>query len=719
MGSRASTSSPRRGAAPTGPSRRRLIDYPRFGRRGLRRWLPSWKLVGGLALLAVLGLVVLFAVGYAVTKVPSPNQARQTQTTIVYYADGQTPMGQFAVENRQLVPIDQIPEHVKQAIIAAEDRSFYDNRGVSPTGIARAFWSNLRGNSTQGGSTITQQYVKNYYLQPEQSYTRKIKEAFISIKIDQQLTKDEILASYLNTIYFGRGAYGIQTASQAYFGKNVQDLTPTESALLAGVVPAPNSWDPAKNPTKAQDRWGYVLDGEVQLGFMDAATRAAQVFPPTVEPKKDELYRGPNGYILAAVRDEVLARTDLTEQDLDGAGLRITTTIDKTAQDAAVAAMNDPKVYPTKDRPPTLQAALTAIDPKTGAVRAMYGGPDYLARQRNAATQDIAQAGSTFKPFALVAGLEAGISLQTTFDGRNGQTFPGFDKPVRNFGGSNFGQIDLLKATANSVNTVYVGLNEQVGPAKTVDVAVRAGLPQDTNGLEANPANVLGTSSPHPIDMAHAYATFAAQGMRTTPHLVASVSQDGAQVYQPDTKGQRVFAEDVMADTGVALQGVVRSGSGAYAKAVGRPVAGKTGTSSDNKSAWFVGYTPNQLAAAVALYNVGPNGEVLEMPSFGGVREITGGSFPVRIWTAFMKAALQGQPVEQFPPAANVGKAAEPTVTEAPTPTETPTATETPTQTPTPTETTTPTATASPSKTDKTTGPPLPTEPVPTTLVSP
>jgi membrane peptidoglycan carboxypeptidase len=700
------------------PRRRRLIDYPRYGKRGIRRWLPSWKLVTGLFLLFVALVVGAFAFGYSETTVPDPNKAAQTQTSVVYSADGKTEMGRFAAQNRQLVTSDQIPDHVKHAFVAAEDRTFYENRGVSPSGIARAFWSNLRGNSTQGGSTITQQYVKNYYLDPEQSYKRKIQEAFIAIKIDQQLSTDEILTSYLNTIYFGRGAYGIQTAAQAYFGVGVNDLTPEQAALLAGIAPAPNSWDPRNNPTKAEQRWNYVLDGMVELRFLDAGTRGAAQFPETVEPKKDEVYRGPKGYILASVRDEILAKTEFTEADLDGGGLKIVTTVDSGAQKAAVEAIADDDAYPQKNRPETLRAALVAIDPKTGGVRAMYGGPDYLKRQRNAATQDIAQAGSSFKPFTLVAALEDDISLKTRFDGRNAQQFPGFERPVRNFGGSNYGYIDLLKATASSVNTVYVALNDKVGPDKTMDAAVRAGLPKDTNGLQPNLANVLGTSSPHPIDMAHAYATFAAQGVNRTPHVVASISRGDQEVYKPDTEGKQVFDKDVMADATYALQGVVKSGSGSYARGLGRPAAGKTGTSSDNKSAWFVGYTP-QLAASVALYNEGENGEVLEMPRYAG-REITGGSYPVRIWTVFMKAAMDGMDVESFPKPAWVGKAPEPTrtatetstptetATETPTPTETtetPTPTETATETPTPTETKTP----KPTKTRTPPGLPLPT----------
>lgn len=711
----------RAASAPGRPARPRRVDYPRAGRRGLARWVPSWRLVAGLGLALVAVVAALFALGYALTPIPGPNEFAQAETTVVYYADGTTEMGRFAAQDRRSVPISQVPEHVRQAVIAAEDRTFAENRGVSPSGIARAFWSNLRGGATQGGSTITQQYVKNFYLQPEESYRRKITEAFIAVKVDQQLTKAEILERYLNTIYFGRGAYGIQTAAQAYFGKDVADLTLAEGAALAGIIPAPSSWDPAVNPQKAAGRFAYVLDGMVTMGVLDAPTRAQQVFPPVAPYHRTDTFAGPTGYLLAAAREEVLARTALTENDIDRNGLSIVTTIDPQAQSAAVAAMQDEDAFPTQGRPPTLQAGLVSIDPATGAVRAMYGGADYLIRPRNAATQDIAQAGSTFKPFALVAALEQGIPLRTRFDGSSPQTFATYtDKdgtpvPVRNFGGTSYGRMDLLQATENSVNTVFVGLNERVGPEATMDAAVRAGIDADTDGLAPVTSNVLGTASPTVLDMGQAYATFAAQGTRTTPHLVASVAQGGELVYEADTTGEKVFADDVMADATYAMSQVVENGSGRYARRLNRPAAGKTGTSNDNKSAWFAGFTP-QLATVVALYNVGPDGEQLQMPAFGGVRQITGGSFPVRIWTTYMAAALEGTEVLDLPPRADV--AAEPgkqppatstTTATEPTPTSEPSATAPAPTEPAPTGTTT-----APAPSASTTAPPTTTEPVPT-----
>ena len=416
-----------------------------------------------------------------------------------------------------------------------------------------------------------------------------------------------------------------------------------------------------------------------------------------VKRKAIDSLGGTNGYLLEAVRKEVAETTGLTDADIDRGGLKIVSTFDRKAQAAAVKAIKDE--LPTQGDK-GVRAGLAAVKPGDGAVVAMYGGPDAVKQSYNAATQAGMQAGSTFKPFALAAALESGVSLRSRYDGHSPRTF-GSDYKVSNFGGEQYGYIDLLKATASSVNTVYVQLNEDVGPDQTMEAAVKAGLPESTPGLEPNLSNVLGTASPHVIDVADAFATFAAQGKHAPWYTVRSVTtDDGEKLYTADPKPKRVFSEDAMADLTYALQGVVERGSGAYAGGnLGRPAAGKTGTSQNNKSAWFSGYTP-QLAASVGLYR-DSGGNPVSLRGLGGVGEVTGGSFPVRIWTAFMKGALDGTKVERFPAPAYGGEVTNP----AP---PSPTATTTPTETPT--ETTTPTETASPTGSPEPTGSPTSTE---------
>ena len=686
--------------APTPAPTRAAARRPK--RRGRR--IAAW--LGGLLGLGLVLGVGGFAAAYSLTDIPDPNALADAQVSTVYYSDGTTEIGDFATRNRQSVTIDQVPLVVQHAVLAAEDRSFYENRGVSPTGIARAVWNNVSGGSQQGGSTITQQYVKNYFLTSERTYKRKFDEFFLSLKIDQAQTKSETLQDYLNTVYFGRNAYGIQTAAQAYFGKDVSQLNASEGALLAALLKAPSALDPRNDPQAATQRVDYVLDGMVSEGWLSAADRAAAGLPPTIEPTQENDLQGTDGYLLTTVRSELLSsRVGLTEDELNRGGYKIVTTFDATAQAAAVDAVA--RQLP-KNRPAGFQVAVSAIDPATGGVRAMYGGADYLQRSRNAVTQDEAQAGSTFKPFALVAALEDGVSLRSTYSSATPMTVKGWEAPVKNYGGESFGRINLLTATAHSVNTVYAQLNADVGPAKTEQVAVRAGYPDTTQDLADNPANVLGTAAPHPIDVTQAYATFAAQGVRNDWHTVASVDDaTGARTYTASPTNQRVFAPDVMADASYAMQQVVQQGTGSYARNLGRPAAGKTGTTNDNKAAWFAGFTP-QLAATVALYQIGDDGSQQSLKLGSG--EVTGGSYPVRIWTAFMKAALQGQPAQSFPKPAYLGTTrggaaatSTPSRTSSPRPSR---ATPSPSSTTTSSPTDSPTGSPTTSPTDAPTAPP-------------
>jgi membrane peptidoglycan carboxypeptidase len=661
-------------AAARTPSRRRkgLIDYPRYGKTGVRRWLPSWRLVLGVFLtLAAIGIGGL-AYAYQSTDIPPPGAFVDAQTTTVYYSDGTTEMGTFGVQKRVIIDQAQIPQHVKDAVVAAEDRSFYENPGINPAGILRALYTNIRGGQRQGGSSITQQYAERYYFDDTvDTYSGKFKEALLAVKLDRAQDKDEILGNYLNTIYFGRDSYGIETAAKSYFGVSASELTISQAALIAGIIPSPNNWDPQVNPEKAEARWNYVLDGMVETGTLSQADRDAQVYPPAIDEVQSDTFAGPQGYLLDMVERELASQASITGDDLRYNGYKIVTTIDKGLEDMAIAAV---ATLPP-DHAPNLRTALVTLDPKDGAILALYGGPDFITQARNAVTQDAAQAGSTFKAFTLVANLEAGNSLESRYSGKNMFPVPGFEEAggVRNFDDESFGELDVVEATVHSVNAIYAQMNAEVGAGATLDVARRAGICAErgdgADGCEVLlnqevPSNVLGTASPHPLDLAQAYNTFSSQGTRFEPFIVRTVDYlSGGTAYSGASDPVKVFADDVMADTTYALSQVVEDpeGTGHKAAAIGYPAAGKTGTSNLNKSAWFVGFT-RQLTTAVAMYQPGPNGEQESITGFDGVEFVTGGSFPVEIWTEYMTQAMAGREVLDFPPPAHVGEPNKPPV---------------------------------------------------------
>jgi membrane peptidoglycan carboxypeptidase len=593
----------------------------------------------------------LFAFAYFTVSVPDANAFVNSQSTIIQYSNGEE-IGRIGSENRQIVPLAKIPLNVRHAVLAAEDRGFYSNRAFSVTGIARAVLNNLRGGSLQGGSTITQQYAKTAFLTPERTVQRKIKELVIAIKLENQLSKDQIFENYLNTIYFGRGSYGVQTAAQQYFNRNVDQLTNAQAIVIACILRSPGFYDPSyskANEKRLTDRFDYVVKGMVEAKWLSPED-AAKIKFPTIAPRVTSgSLSGPKGHIIEAVSKE-LKGLGFTEEQLLVGGLVIKTTIDQKAQTAAVDAVN--KLTPTKV-PENLHIALVAIRPGTGEVVAMYGGADYLKRQLNDATQAIALGGSTFKPFALIAALEAGIPLTSMWNGDSPQTFDDLGKPypVSNYGDEGWGQMSLLEATKHSVNTVFVPLGQKAGLDKVVDAARRAGIPE-TVAMMPTPSVALGPASPHVIDVANSYATFAAQGIKAKPYLVTSVigSNKGV-LYEGKPQTQEVFSKEVMADLTYALKGVVNGGTGAAALGLGRPAAGKTGTSQSNASAWFSAYTP-QLAASVAFFR---DDATQSLNGIGGLTSVTGGTFPARIWTAFMKGALKGEPVMDFPAPSNIG----------------------------------------------------------------
>lgn len=649
-------------------------------------------MLGTILTLGFLGIGLLVA-AYALTSIPEPDEFAQAQTTRVFYADTTTEMGTFASQEREIVDIATLPEYVGHAVVASEDRSFYENAGISPTGMARALINNLRGGPTQGGSTITQQYAERYYAgQTTTDYVGKAREALLAVKIGQSEDKQQVLGNYLNTIYLGRGTYGIQAASQAYFGVDAADLTIAQAALIAGIIPSPSNWDPVVDPERAEQRWNRVLDLMVEDGWITADERSAQVFPETIPLETGNTYGGTQGYLLDMVRRELRDRAGFTDEQIDTAGLRVVTTIEKPVQDAAVASATSLMDGTLAGEAPAanLRAGIVSIDPDDGAIVALYGGPDFLEQPFNNATQGAAQAGSTFKPFTLVAALENGIPLSERYRGDSPMSPDGWGGEVRNFGGRDFGTIDLVRATEESVNTVYAQLNLDVGPERTAQVAQRAGI---TTEVGTNPGNVLGTDTVHPLDMANAYATFAAQGFRSTPFIVreATYLTDGSVAYQGAGTREQVFSPEVVADATYAMTRVVTSGSAErWVSPLGRPIAGKTGTSNENRSAWFVGYTPG-IATAVGLYQPATvdaaaadavAGQETITPFGRGVREVTGGTWPAALWADYMDQVFDVEkyaPVEDFPERSNVNR---PTRTSTPTPTPT----STPTQEPTPTE---------------------------------
>ncbi len=653
----------RRAKAPTttkagaaGTSKKPLTAKQRLGK------VAKWGLVTGLvlALLGALGFVAI----YSVIDIPDPNREFQTERTEIYYADGKTDLGSFAIQNRDFIPLSQMPETMKDAVVAAENQSFYTDEGIDPKGILRAAFSNASGNATQGASTITQQYVKILYLTQERSYTRKIKEAVLSLKVQRKLSKQEVLEGYLNTIYFGRGAYGIETAAQAYFNKPAKKLNLRESAVLASVLNNPSGFDPANGKdakANLKERYDYVLSSMAKLDMVgqDEADQAMRKLPKFPEIEAESTYGGQKGHVLEMVRKE-LVRLKFSDEEIDGGGLQVTTTFTPQAMQAAEQGVIDgrPEGFGDKE----LHVGVASVEPGTGAVRGMYGGQDYLQSQINWALAG-GQAGSTFKAFAVAAAIKDGFSLNDTFDGNSPYELPdGTD--VGNQGDTDYGRVSLLKATESSINTAFIDmtLGMDDGPEKIVEMANAMGIPpaeakgrnapgfpSSSPGLQANLGVALGSQTVSPINMANAYATIANGGVAMRPFIIEKVvDSDGEVRYQHKAdEGVRAVSEDIAADTSYALQQVVQTGSGTRALALGRPAAGKTGTATndagDVTSAWFSGYTP-QLATAVMYVRGKGTGQLK-----GWLPEYFGGSYPAQTWLEVMQAALEGLPVEEFP----------------------------------------------------------------------
>ena len=594
-----------------------------------------------------------FAYLYATTEIPQPESIAVAENTTVYYADGTTPIGTFSEQNREIIDCSVLPDYVGQAVVASEDRSFYTNRGIDLVGIARAFWNNLTTGSRQGGSTITQQYAERYYLGETTSYLGKAREAILALKIAQAQDKDQVLCNYMNTIYLGRGTYGIQAAAKAYFGKEAKDLTVAEAAMLAGIIPSPSSWDPAVDPEQAQARFTRVLRIMQEDGYITAQEQQEAQFPQTIEYTQQNSYQGANGYLLQMVRDELTGSGTFSAEQLDTGGYAIVTTIDKSKQDLMYSVVSPAQNGMQGVIPDGMEFGAISVNAKNGSIISVYAGEDYLSKQLNQATQSVYEIGSTMKPMALLGAIQEGVNLDTVFNGNSPRKFDGIADPVGNFGNMSYGNVNLYTATAQSLNTVYMDVQAKLGTQRIAEIAKEAGAESDAlDGT--NPFTVLGNNALTTKDVARMYATIANQGNRPNIHIVSSVKNtDGADIYKAPTETTQVFDANDTALVTKAMTGTVQNGTATEALAVGHNLAMKTGTANDSYAASAVGFTPS-VVSVFAMWYPDANGNPQEVPAFGGW---SGGSdYPVHLFTQYMTQALAGTDNETFPNAVDHGK---------------------------------------------------------------
>ena len=600
-----------------------------------RQWLKR-VLIAGAAF--VLFFVAMFSLAYATMTLP--DEPPRVQTSLIVDAAGNTIAELYKDQNRVDVPLTKVSPIMRKAVIAAEDRHFYRHSGIDPIGVTRAIVHDLRGGSLQGGSTITQQLVKNTYLSPKRSFVRKFKEAVLAVKVEQLYDKREILERYLNTVYFGRGAYGIEKAAQAYFGRPAADLDLPQSALLAGLIRAPERADPTAHADEAERRRDLVLNAMVRTEAISRAEADAALAAPIdalPRPDPDRTLRGSTSYFVAMVRQWAIR--EFGERVAFGGGIRIETTLDPKLQEAA-----DRSVRSVLTEPDDPDAALVSMS-DDGAVLAMIGGKDFQASQTNLATNSVRpQAGSTFKPFVLAAALEDGIPVTQPYPGPAKKTvdfegFPPYD--VTNFNDETFGDLDLIAATTRSVNTVYAELAAEVGLPAIAETAHQLGI---DSKIPAVPSMSLGSANVSPYEMLRAFMTFANRGDRIDPYFVRRVTDaDGRELFHASPRRENVYPERYADLVNEVLSRVVSEGTG-RAAAIGKKAAGKTGTTNRNTSAWFVGYTPKIGTAVWMGYH---KDYTRPMDRVHG-REVTGGSFPAQIWQRFMKVATANRDTGSF-----------------------------------------------------------------------
>ncbi|MFJ7075027.1 transglycosylase domain-containing protein [Streptomyces sp. NPDC098781] len=700
--------------------------------KGRIRRLFTWKKILGTFLGFCLLAIGAFIALYLAVDVPEDNaaaQAAQRQSNVYKYSDGST-LARDGEVNREIVDLAKVPKKVQYTFVAAENKTFYQDNGIDMKGTARGVLNTLMGKGAQGGSTITQQYVKNYYLSQEQTVSRKLKEMVISLKVDRQMSKDEILAGYINTSYYGRGAYGIQAAAQAYYRVDAEKLSVQQGAYLAALLQAPSQydWTSASDAGKklVTARWNYVLDNMVEEGWLDRSERQGMTnLPEPKEPKPTAGREGQKGYLIELanrqLEDQLMKQHGITrseaEAQVEDQGWTITLNIDKKKQtelEKAAKAQLTSKLDPKKRKVDgNVQAGAVSVDPKTGKIVALYGGVDYFKHYTSNATRTDYQPASTFKPVILAAALEESaqtqsgkpITANTIYDGTSKRQVVNASGDKAGFAPENeddqdYGDITVQTAMNKSVNSVFAQLGVDVGMEKVMDVAGKLGM--DTEKEQAVPAQTLGTMGASPLQMAGVYATLDNHGKKVTPGILKSAEHNSRTVDIPDPIGEQVISREAADSVTSVLTGVVDDGTARQSvannpKRDGQKVAGKTGTSDDNKSAWFTGYTPD-LVTSVGLFGEDAKTHAqTKMYGAGGFDRVNGGGFPAQIWAAYMFGVTATD--ARFDLDTDQGAAVQPTWT--PTPTEEPT-TQEPTEEPTTEEPTEEPTTEEPTETPTT-----------------
>lgn len=602
-----------------------------------------------LAMVIVGGVLAGIATGYmsGLPKLSAYKDLGRDQTSKMYAADGTLLATLHAEQDRDVIPASDIPKTLQRAVVAIEDERFYQHKGVDLRGILRAVYVNWRYGASEGGSTLTQQYVRNSFIKPEPTLSRKIKEAALAYQLEQKYSKDKILEMYLNTVYFGEGCYGIEAAAQTYFGKHAKDLTLPEAALIAGLPGAPNLFDPYVNIKLCKTRRDRVLDKMVEQKYLTLKeAAAAKKTPIVVKPAKlpTETASQVAPYFVEHIKLGLIEKYGANM--VYRGGLRIYTTLDMNMQRIAEAA-----VFGTLNEPGDPEAALVAIDPKTGSIKALVGGRDFNTNKYNLATQALRSPGSSFKVMGLAAALENNISPNRTYDASAPKLIKNGDEVwrVESYEGGNFsGQMSVTEATVWSVNTVYAQLAMDVKASKIAETAAKLGI---VTPLPNYPSIVLGAlpDGATVLEMTSAYATLADDGVYNRPTGIAKVTDAAGTVIEVSKiQGKQAVSQNTARTVSKILEQVISRGTGYRAK-IGRPAAGKTGTAEYKQDAWFCGYTPD-LACAVWM---GYPGGSVTMDSIHGYPPY-GGSVPAIIWQQFMSGALANVAVSNFPDAGNV-----------------------------------------------------------------